>query len=74
MRRKILALFVLAGLIALVTPLARAQSVDKVKEMMAFVNGQLQARGEAVRLAVGEFYTSSHQAGQRVYYNDRSHQ
>jgi hypothetical protein len=74
MRRKILVLFVLAGLVALGTPLARAQSVDKVKEMMAFVNGQLQARGEAVRLAVAEFYTASHQAGQRVYYNDRSHQ
>ncbi|MDH4271045.1 MAG: hypothetical protein OEW18_03610 [Candidatus Aminicenantes bacterium] len=74
MRRKIVVLFVLAGLVALGTPLARAQSVDKVKEMMAFVNGQLQARGASVRLEVAEFITYSHQAGQTVYYNDRTHQ
>ncbi len=74
MRRKILAIFVLAGLVALGTPLARAQSVDKVKEMMAFVNAQLQARGESVRLEVAEFYTSSHEAGQTVHFSDRTHQ
>jgi hypothetical protein len=74
MRRKIVVLFVLAGLVALGAPLARAQSVDKVKEMMAFVNGQLLARGAAVRLAVAEFYTASHQAGQTVYFDDRTHQ
>jgi len=74
MRRRIVILVVIAGLVALGAPLARAQSVDKVKEMMAFVNGQLQARGAAVRLAVAEFYTASHQAGQTVYFYDRTHQ
>ena len=74
MRRRIVVLVVVAGLVALGAPLARAQSVDKVKEMMAFVNGQLQARGAAVRLAVAEFYNASHQAGQTVYFDDRTHQ
>jgi hypothetical protein len=74
MRRRIVILVVIAGLVALGAPLARAQSVDKVKEMMAFVNGQLQARGAAVRLAVAEFYAASHQAGQTVYFDDRTHQ
>src|SRR5512136_1465236 len=73
MRRRIVVLVVVAGLVALGAPLARAQSVDKVKEMMAFVNGQLQAKGVAVRLDVVEYYTASHQAGQSVYYFDRTH-
>ena len=74
MRRKILALFVLVGLVALATPLARGQSVDKVKEMMALVNAQLQARGASVRLEVAEFITYSQEAGQTVYFNNRTHQ
>jgi len=74
MRRRIVVLVVVAGLVALGAPLARAQSVDKVKEMMAFVNGQLQARGLAVRLDVVDYYTAFRQAGQLVYYFDREHQ
>jgi hypothetical protein len=74
MKRKVFILCVLAGLITLGTPLARSQSVDKVKETMAFVNGQLQARGESIRLEVVEFYTYLHEAGQTVYFDNRTHQ
>jgi hypothetical protein len=41
---------------------------------MAFVNGQLQARGENVRLEVVEYNTYSHRVGQTVYFNNRTHQ
>jgi hypothetical protein len=74
MRRKIAVFFVLAGLVALGTPLALAQSVDKVKEMMAFLNGQLLATGASVRLEVAEFINYSQEAGLTVYFNDRTHQ
>ena len=64
----------LAGLVLLGTQPVFSQSEAKVLETMTLVNGQLQTRGEPVRLEVVEFYTYSHNIGQTVYFNNRTHQ
>ena len=38
------------------------------------INGQLEDLGASVRLAVVEYYTASQQAGQTIYFDDRTHQ
>jgi hypothetical protein len=74
MKRKVFFVCLLVGLFLLGTQRAFSQSAANIKETMAFVNGQLQARGENVRLEVVEYNTYSHRVGQTVYFNNRTHQ
>jgi len=74
MKRRAFFVCLLAGLFLVGTQLAFSQSVAKIKETMASINGKLLSRGEHLRLDVVEFYTYSHNVGQTVYFDDRTHQ
>ncbi len=58
----------------LVPPAASNQSEDHIKALMAMVNAQLEAMGENFRLGVVEYYTAKDEAGQTVYFNNRTKQ
>lgn len=66
------ALFVLVWLMVPVG--AYAQSVDRIKGTMEAVNEQLEALGKDVRLEVVEYFTARDEAGQMVYFDDRTKQ
>ena len=66
------ALFVLVWLMVPVG--ASAQSVDRIKGTMEAVNEQLEALGKDVRLEVVEYFTARDEAGQMVYFDDRTKQ
>jgi hypothetical protein len=66
------ALVVIVALIT--TPVAYAQSTNKLKKMMKKVNEQLEATGENFRLEVVVYYNAKDEAGQIVYFNNRTKQ
>ena len=55
-----------AAVILTASIVAPASAVD--------INEQLEAMGENVRLAVIEYYTACQEAGQTIYFDDRTHQ
>ncbi|NIM90689.1 MAG: hypothetical protein GTO17_07040 [Candidatus Aminicenantes bacterium] len=58
----------------IIAPVASAQSVNKIKKMMEKINANLEAMGEDFRLEVVDFLTYKDEAGQTVYYNNRTKQ
>ncbi len=68
----VLAFAVILALI--IAPVASAQSVNKIKKMMEKINANLEAMGEDFRLEVVDFLTYKDEAGQTVYYNNRTKQ
>jgi len=70
-RQTILVLIALAFCALLCTPVSGGIE-EHIQAKMAELNAQLAASGEPVQIAATEYYTAWAEAGQTVYFNDRS--